>query len=326
MFCALNSVIAIYYDKAITKAIEFGEFSFNLDYRTFYILECHYYARLIDLNSKGIELGHNKTEIKKEISYISNRFSMILKMFNDKLDDLPSTKYKALYKEDVAPVWVMERGVPVLKKKNLYDVVTLFNLHLSRVVENIDQKNLTLDDEDMFFLYKNGIGDCMKFVNQTNSIYTENDEILLTSLYYNLIICLLTLILTSTVALSILVWKLNLLQVCSDKVWDLIYNFPGIKIVNKNILVKERLEGIHMTPESGDLDQSQAAKTLKKTQIKKYSLWMRMIAAITVYGLLSIGYMTIIFFMPIQTSLKLLALRNSIFQAYLDSDAILVEL
>lgn len=81
----------------------------------------------------------------------------------------------------------------MLRDTNLHDILALFRDNSYRVAANIDQ-NMSFANPDVYFIFTNGCGECLAYINSTQELYNENLIILLSGLEINLYYAVISLV------------------------------------------------------------------------------------------------------------------------------------
>jgi len=240
-FLCLNGVITYFFFSTIASSEEIGEANKLISERSELMVHSANIARVLDLESKGfkylVPFERCKDiidELVTDLSYLNQKVKAWSKDWNGK-------PHFDLYFENSIPVWESLYGKYQMEKKNLLDISSDFKKHL----ENIQQKfegGIDLEDPSAFFLFRNGYGETSKYSFLSQVMYYEEWEYYISTLENYL---LLTYLLTACVFFTgtlLVAWKLYKLQLCSNHIWNIVFNYPQVKVKEKLAKALERLE------------------------------------------------------------------------------------
>eukprot|EP00361_Fabrea_salina_P005674 CAMPEP_0202437088 /NCGR_PEP_ID=MMETSP1345-20130828/27712_1 /ASSEMBLY_ACC=CAM_ASM_000843 /TAXON_ID=342563 /ORGANISM="Fabrea Fabrea salina" /LENGTH=245 /DNA_ID=CAMNT_0049050713 /DNA_START=50 /DNA_END=784 /DNA_ORIENTATION=+ len=230
-------------------------------------------ARLIDLHNKGFEYIQPFEEFQTLITTLRNDLENIDEVIKEDSENWSAEENLELYYENSVPIWEATQQEYSMKKKNMFDVLSDFKRHLKDVDENLN-KNLTMQHPSIYFLFRNGYGESSKYSKISQDFYEAEWEIYIQTLNYYVILTYLLTGVVMVVGCLLIGWKLYQLQNCSNKIWNIIFNFPHPKVREKYSNTLQRLEFLPFDEEplTGE-DVMNEEKNTKKKEPRYYKPW-----------------------------------------------------
>lgn len=190
------------------------------------------------------------------------------------------------YSEEFFFTWGLVNKVPTLKKMNLLNIMKEF-INSALAIHNTPISEITLKNPDLYYLYRNGFGESLQAVNNSNGIFIaqqekNTDEILLIMmLLASGAICLMILCF-----FAVIIPTLFSVEKSNRTVWKIFYLLPLDLVQEMQGKSQEKLEmtyGVEL-----EIDPERKFKNLTgRKDIKMLKKWPHILLWISVYYAIS---------------------------------------
>ncbi|OMJ80531.1 hypothetical protein SteCoe_19171 [Stentor coeruleus] len=246
------------------------------------------FARSLELLNYGIE-AYDEVYIKQTMLEDINMYKNIVDNIENKIADWDS-KTKDLYNNKLFSTWdLINSNTTKLFQENLMDVMKNF---IARAVslQLTDIKNINYLNEDLFYIYRNGLGESLKAVNSSIGIFTrEQEKITDNILMIVLLLALSAIVLMILCFVAVLIPTLFSVEKSNGTVWRLFYLLPLDLVQEMRTRCEERLEMTHGI-EVDTREEGQKFKSLvSRKNIKMKKKWYHILFRISLYYVISMG-------------------------------------
>lgn len=246
------------------------------------------FARSLELVNYGKE-AYNENYLKQTMLEDINMYKTIVDNIENKIADWDS-KTKDLYNDKKILTWdLINNNTTKVFEENLMDVMKNF-IARATSIQIADIKNINSWNEDLFYIYRNGLGESLKAVNSSIGIFTrEQEKITDNILMIVLLLALSAIVLMILCFVAVLIPTLFSVEKSNGTVWRLFYLLPLDLVQEMRTRCEERLEMTHGI-EVDTREEGQKFKSLaSRKNIKMKKKWHHILFRISLYYVISMG-------------------------------------
>mmetsp|Transcript_30029 Transcript_30029/g.53261 ORF Transcript_30029/g.53261 Transcript_30029/m.53261 type:complete len:399 (+) Transcript_30029:3-1199(+) len=175
-------------------------------------------------------------------------------------------------------------------------------------MREVNPMNLTQYNPDFLFIYKNGIGESPKAMNETMNKFKTVAEARVLTLLQGTYICMAVVAIVYCICCAIIVPKIFEIQTLSSRIWLTLYAVPRGTLVELRRKALDRLRTFH----SLDI-QSEDAGKISKMRKKPLTdpVWVTLIVLLLMFAGLSLGFYVYIYIQGLSKTTELMLARST---------------
>lgn len=213
------------------------------------------------------------------------------------------------YTSQTFPVWDLVGGQIEKSELNLMNIMKNF-ISRSYSLYQTPLSNITYLNADLYYIYRNGIGESFEAINSSMQIFQAQEELSTNSIQIIILLLALAAITLMVICFfSVIIPTLFSMEKSNGTVWRLFYLLPLDLVQEMKSRCDERLEMTHgVEPEpSDDFHKFKNLKNRKSIKMKRK--WDLVLIKISLYYILSTGFFMFFYYYAYLDFAQLLKLK-----------------